>query len=140
LEKKVEEAQMRALTQSSASLAEDVRDVSGIKVVTQRVDPADPKIFRDLADKLRDRLQSAVIGLAGEKDGKALILVAATKDLVARGFKAGELVKEMAAEVGGSGGGKPDMAQAGGTDPSKIPAALSKLYELVRAAGARANP
>ena len=60
--------------------------------------------------------------------GGALILVAVTKDLVDRGFKAGDLVREMAREVGGSGGGKADMAQAGGSDPSKIPAALDKLY------------
>jgi alanyl-tRNA synthetase len=74
-----------------------------------------------------------VVGLGGETaDGKALILVAATKDVVARGFKAGDLVREMAKEVNGSGGGKPDMAQAGGADPSKIPAALDKLYELVK--------
>ena len=62
----------------------------------------------------------------------ALILVAATKDVVEKGFKAGDLIREMAKEVGGSGGGKPDMAQAGGSDPSKIPAAFERLYGLIR--------
>ena len=90
-----------------------------------------PKIFRGLADQLRDQLQSGVVAIGGEKDGKALILVAATKDMVARGIKRGDLIREMAKEVGGKGGGKPDMAQAGGADPSRIAAALDKLYELV---------
>ena len=69
-----------------------------------RVDPADPKVFRGLADQLRDKLKSGVVAIGGEKDGKALVLVAATKDLVARGLKAGDLVREMATEMGGSGG------------------------------------
>ena len=76
---------------------------------------------------------AGVVALGGEtEDGKALILVAATKDLVAKGFKAGDAIREMAKEVGGSGGGKPDMAQAGGTDPAKIPAAFDRLFQLVK--------
>jgi alanyl-tRNA synthetase len=73
-----------------------------------------------------------VIAIGGEKDGKALILVAATKDVVARGISAGDLVREMAKEVGGKGGGKADMAQAGGPDATRLPQALEKLYELVK--------
>jgi alanyl-tRNA synthetase len=98
------------------------------------VDPADPKVYRGLADQLRDRLKSGVVAIGGEKDGKALILVAATKDVVGRGLHAGDLIREMAREVGGTGGGKPDMAQAGGADPSRIPAAFDRLYELVKGA------
>ena len=90
-----------------------------MKVLATRVDPADAKVFRGLADQLRDRIRSGVVAIGGEKDGKALILVAATKDVVARGISAGDLVREMAKEVGGKGGGKPDMAQAGGPDPSQ---------------------
>ncbi len=89
-----------------------------MKVLTTRVDPADAKVFRGLADQLRDKLQSGVVAIGGEKDGKALILVATTKDLVEKGIRAGDLIREMAREVGGTGGGKPDMAQAGGADPS----------------------
>ncbi len=103
-----------------------------MKILTTRVDPADAKVFRGLADQLRDKIKSGIVAIGGEKDGKALILVAATKDLVAKGISAGELVREMAKEVGGKGGGKADMAQAGGPDPSKLPAALDKLYELVK--------
>ena len=80
-------------------------------------------------------MKSGVIGLGGETgDGKALIVVAATKDLVEKGFKAGDAVRVMAAELGGKGGGKPDLAQAGGTDASKLPQAFDKLVAMVRGA------
>jgi alanyl-tRNA synthetase len=134
LERKVEEAALRATGASSRNVMEQVREVKGVKVLTTRVDPADAKVFRGLADQLRDKLKSGVVGIGGEKDGKALILVAATQDLVDRGVKAGDLVREMAREVGGSGGGKADMAQAGGSDPARIPAALEKLHALVEVA------
>ena len=130
LEKKLEEAQLKGQGQGGG---EQVREVHGVKVLTQRVDPADAKVLRSLADRYRDQLKSGLVGLGGETaDGKALLLVAATKDLVEKGYKAGDLVKAMAELVGGSGGGKADMAQAGGTDPSKVPQALERLHELVR--------
>ncbi|MBI3184580.1 MAG: alanine--tRNA ligase [Myxococcales bacterium] len=128
LERKLEEASVRGRPER----AESVREVNGLKVLTSRVDPADAKTLRGLADKYRDQLKSGVVGLGGQTaDGKALLLVAATKDVVERGFKAGEMVGLLAKEIGGSGGGKADLAQAGGPDPSRIEAALSKLYELV---------
>jgi alanyl-tRNA synthetase len=132
LEKKVEEVAVKAQSASSKDLLDQAREVNGMKVLATRIDPADDKVYRGLADQLRDRIRSGVIAIGGEKDGKALILVAATKDVVARGISAGDLVREMAKEVGGKGGGKADMAQAGGPDPSKLPAALDKLYELVK--------
>ena len=132
LEKKVEEVAVKAQTASSKDLLDQAREVNGVKVLATRVDPADDKVFRGMADQLRDRIHSGVIAIGGEKDGKALILVAATKDLVAKGISAGDLVREMAKEVGGKGGGKADMAQAGGPDATKIPQALDKLYELVK--------
>jgi alanyl-tRNA synthetase len=134
LERKAEEAQIRANRARSGDALDGVREVAGVKVLTTRVDPADPKVFRGLADQLRDKLKSGVVVIGGEKDGKALILVAATRDLVERGIKAGDLVREMAGCVGGSGGGKPDIAQAGGCDPSGIDAALEKVHQLVESA------
>ncbi|WP_426745311.1 alanine--tRNA ligase [Myxococcus faecalis] len=136
LERKVEEVSVKAQTAGSKDLLEQARDVNGMKVLATRVDPADDKVFRGMADQLRDRIQSGVVAIGGEKDGRAIILVAVTKDVVAKGISAGELVREMAKEVGGKGGGKPDMAQAGGPDSAKLPAALDKLYELVKGAGA----
>jgi alanyl-tRNA synthetase len=132
LEKKVEEVAVKAQTASSKDLLDQAREVNGMKVLATRVDPADDKVFRGMADQLRDRIRSGVIAIGGEKDGKALILVAATKDVVAKGISAGDLVREMAKEVGGKGGGKADMAQAGGPDATKLPQALDKLYELVK--------
>ncbi|MFY1830036.1 alanine--tRNA ligase [Myxococcus fulvus] len=136
LERKVEEVSVKAQTAGSKDLLEQARDVNGMKVLATRVDPADDKVFRGMADNLRDRIQSGVVAIGGEKDGRAIILVAVTKDVVAKGISAGELVREMAKEVGGKGGGKADMAQAGGPDSAKLPAALEKLYELVKGAGA----
>ncbi len=131
LEKKLEEIQLKG--SSAKTNGESVREVNGIKVLTQHMDSADAGLMRKLADRYRDQLKSGVVGLGGTTaDGKALVLVAATKDLVEKGLKAGDLVKQLAADIGGSGGGKPDMAQAGGPDPSKIPQALARLYELVK--------
>ncbi len=133
LEKKIEEVQLKAA--SASTDAESVQDVNGIKVLTHRVDGADANLLKQLADKYRDKLQSGVVGLGGATaDGKAIILVAATKDLVEKGFKSGDAVKVMAAELGGKGGGRADMAQAGGTDPSKLPQAFEKLIAHVKGA------
>jgi alanyl-tRNA synthetase len=118
----------------SGDLMDKVREVGGIKVLVSRIESGDAKVLRDLADKLRDKIQSGVVALGGEKDGKVLLLVAATPDLVKKGFHAGNLVKELAKDIGGSGGGKPDMAQAGGTDGSKLDAALERVQTLVRLA------
>ena len=134
LEKKLEELQLKA-SSGGAKSGENVQEVNGVKVLTQRIDPADANVFKQLADRYRDQLKSGVIGLGGEtSDGKALIVVAATKDLVEKGFKAGDAVRVMAAELGGKGGGKPDLAQAGGTDASKLPQAFDKLVAMVRGA------
>jgi alanyl-tRNA synthetase len=90
--------------------------------------------MRALADQLRDKLKSGVIALgAASGDGKVSLLVVVTKDLIGR-LRAGELIKTMAAAVGGSGGGRPEMAQAGGKDPAKLDAALETAFGLVERA------
>jgi alanyl-tRNA synthetase len=132
LERKVEEAAVRASSADDAAVMEQAREVNGIRVLTTHVEPADAKVFRSLADRLRDRIRSGVVAIGGGKDGKALLLVAATPDVVDRGVSAVQLVRELAKEIGGSGGGKPDLAQAGGGDPAKIPGALERIYELVK--------
>jgi len=132
LERKLEQVAARTSSWSSKDPLEHAKEINGIRVVTARVDSADPKVYRGLADQIRDRLRSGIVAIGGGSDGKALLLVAATPDLVARGINAAALVREMAKEIGGSGGGRADMAQAGGSDPSRIPTALEKLYELVK--------
>ncbi len=113
--------------------ATEVRDeVDGIQVVARRAPEMSPAELRNLADTLRQKLGSGVVVLGMESDGKATLLVAVTEDVVDR-VKAGDLVRELAVEVGGRGGGKPTLAQAGGPDASKLDVALGKAPEQVRA-------
>lgn len=114
-----------------ASVASTARTVAGVAVHMQRTDGLDVNGMRALADQLRDKLKSGVIALgAAGGDGKVSLLVVVTKDLIGR-LKAGDLIKAMAVEVGGTGGGRPEMAQAGGKDPAKLDAALEKVFGLV---------
>ena len=92
-----------------------------------RGDPA----LRDTLDQIKDKLGSAVVVLATESEGKVSLAAGVTKDLTDR-LKAGDLIREVAARVGGKGGGRPDMAQAGGNDPAGIPAALALVADWVR--------
>ncbi len=133
LERKLEEAQLKA-SSGAAKASETVEEINGIKVLTQRIDPADANVFKQLWDNHKNKT-GMVVGFAGEtSDGKALLLVGVTADVIAKGIKAGDAVRVMAAEVGGKGGGKAELAQAGGTDPSKIPQAFEKLLALVKGA------
>jgi alanyl-tRNA synthetase len=121
-------------TGSMGTSVEDERTISGIKVLKRRADRLDMNGMRTLADQLRDKLKSGVIALgAAAEDGKVSLLVVVTKDLVGK-LKAGDLIKPMAAEVGGTGGGRPEMAQAGGKDASRLDAALEKVFSLVESA------
>jgi alanyl-tRNA synthetase len=109
---------------------EAVREVGGVRVLASRVELRDPRALREIGDKLRDRLESGVLALGGVADGKVSLLVMVTKDLVGR-LHAGELVAAAAAEVGGRGGGRPDMAQAGGSQPERLDAALDRVVAMV---------
>jgi alanyl-tRNA synthetase len=130
LERELEKLQRTAAAVQSSELAQGAREIHGIKVLAARHDSGDPEAMRELADKLRDQLKSGIVVLAGEKDGKANLLVAVTSDLTKK-YHAGDLVKELSKTLGGRGGGKPEMAQAGGGDPAQIDAALARAYELV---------
>ncbi len=130
LEQSLAAEKKRAATASSADLLEGLREINGVKVLATRAEAPEPQAMRDLADKLRDKIGSGIVALGAEKEGKAILLVAVTKDLTSR-YRAGDLVRELAREIGGSGGGKPDLAQAGGSNPAGLPRALQRLYELV---------
>ncbi|MGI6108792.1 MAG: alanine--tRNA ligase [Eubacteriaceae bacterium] len=104
----------------------------GARAVIAKIDGADAEELRDIADKLRDALGSGAVLLAAPGEGKVIILAAATKDLVKKGFHAGNLVREAAKITGGGGGGRPDMAQAGGRKPEKLPEMFEKAPELIR--------
>ena len=132
LEKQLSEAQGQVAAARSGDLAAQAREVNGVKVLAVRAE-GDGKALRELADKLREKLGRGVVALASAHEGKAVLLVAVTKDLTGI-LKAGDLVKDAARLIGGSGGGKPDIAQAGGADPGGIEKALARVVELVGAA------
>jgi alanyl-tRNA synthetase len=100
--------------------------VKGVKVLAATLDDADVNALRATVDKLRDRLGSAAVVLATTRGGKVTLIAGVTADLTAK-LKAGELVNFVARQVGGRGGGQPDMAQAGGTEPDKLPTALASV-------------
>jgi alanyl-tRNA synthetase len=105
-------------------------DVKGAKVVAHALEGADATALRETLDKLRDKLKSAVVVLASTAGGKVSLVAGVTPDLTGK-VKAGELVNMVAQQVGGKGGGRPDMAQAGGTEPDKLPAALASVQAWV---------
>ena len=120
LEKEVASLQAKIAASASSDIAENAREVNGVKVVAVSVDGADANALREMADKLRDKLHSAVVVLATKDGAKLQLCAGVTPDLVKKGLKAGELVKFVAAQVGGKGGGKPDFAMAGGSYCSSI--------------------
>ena len=127
-ERELEELKLKMA--SGSSVEATAKTIAGIQVHVQRTDGLDVNGMRALADQLRDKLKSGVVALGAANEGKVSLLVVVTKDLIAR-LKAGDLIKEMAVEVGGTGGGRPEMAQAGGKDPAKLDAALEKVFGLV---------
>src|SRR5215831_3405303 len=128
-ERELEELKLKMASGSAA--ASTAKTIAGVQVHVQRTDGLDVNGMRALGDQLRDKLRSGVVALgAATDDGKVALLVVVTKDLIGQ-LKAGDLIKPMAAEVGGTGGGRPEMAQAGGKDPSRLDAALEKVFGLV---------
>lgn len=105
--------------------------MAGVKVLAAKLDGVDPKGLRETLDQLKGRLGSAVVVLATESDGKVSLVAGITDDLTDR-MRAGELIKAVAAKVGGRGGGRADMAQAGGDDPAGLPGALELVGGWVR--------
>jgi len=118
-------------TSARGASSDDSHDVQGVKLIARRVDGLEKNALRGLSDSLRDKLGSGVIVLASEQDGKVSLVVTVTKDLTAR-VQAGRLVKELAPIVGGGGGGRPDFAEAGGRDASKIDEMLKRAPEVLK--------
>ncbi len=132
LEKEVAELTAKVSLASLDGLLENSREIDGIKVAAAQITLDSPKTLREIGDKMRDKIGSGVIVLGGELKGKVALLAIVSKDLTKR-CQAGKIVKEVAALVGGGGGGRPDMAQAGGVMVDKLPEALAKVYEIVEA-------
>ena len=130
LQREIETLQGRLNASASADLLAGVEEVAGVKLLATKVVKGDPKGLRELADTLKERLGSGIIILGCENAGKANLLVAVTKDLTAR-FHAGKIIGILAPIIGGSGGGKPDLAQAGGSMVEKLDDALKKVRDLI---------
>ncbi len=131
LEKDLAAAKSRLASAQSNELLSQAVDVQGVKVLTATLSGADAKTLRETIDKLRDKMQSAVIVLGAVDGDKVNLAAGVTADHMARGFKAGELVNFVAQQCGGKGGGKADLAMAGGTLPSALPAALASVTAWV---------
>ncbi|HEX4782552.1 MAG TPA: alanine--tRNA ligase [Usitatibacter sp.] len=127
LEKELARVKVKMATSQGTDLAGSAVDVKGVKVLAAHLEGADVKTLRDTLDKLKDKLKSSAIVLASaDADNKVSLIAGVTQDLIAR-VKAGELVNFVASQVGGKGGGRPDMAQAGGTNAAALPAALESV-------------
>ena len=130
MEKELDRLKAKNASSSGDDLAARAIEVAGVRVLSAQVGEADPKSLRDLVDQLKQKLGSAVIVLGAVKDGKVSLVAGVTQDQVQR-VRAGDLIATVASKVGGKGGGRPDMAQAGGNDPAQLPAALSDAVDWV---------
>jgi len=130
LEKELARLKSKLAASQGDDLLDQAVDVKGIKVLAVSLDGADSQALRETLDKLKDKLKSAAIVLSAVTDGKVSLVAGVTSDLTAK-VKAGELVNFVAQQVGGKGGGRADMAQAGGTNPQALPQALAGVKEWV---------
>ncbi|MDJ0748593.1 MAG: alanine--tRNA ligase [Woeseiaceae bacterium] len=130
LEKELAAAKQALVTGQATDHSAAVEEVAGIKVLATRMDGADAKTLRDAVDRFKDKLQSGVVVLGAVDDGKVRLAAGVTKNNTDR-IRAGDLIKPVAEQVGGKGGGRPDFAQAGGSDPSKLDAALKSVSSWV---------
>ncbi|WP_413506343.1 alanine--tRNA ligase [Photobacterium phosphoreum] len=126
LEKEIQQLKDKLAAQEGAGLINQVQEINGVKVLIAQLDGADNKALRGMVDELKNQLGSAVVILGNVSDDKVGLIAGVTKDLIGK-VKAGELVNLVALQVGGKGGGRPDMAQAGGTDAAALPAALATV-------------
>ena len=129
-DKELAQLKTRLATQSGRDLTDDAVQLDGIKVLATRVDGLDSKALRDTMDKLKDKLGACAIVLATVEDDKVRLVAGVSKDQISR-IKAGDLVNMVATQVGGKGGGRPDMAQAGGTQPENLDGALASVVDWV---------
>jgi alanyl-tRNA synthetase len=130
LKRQVDQMRMKSASSSVASVTDKIKDVKGVKVLAHRVDNLERAQMRTLIDQLRDKVGSGVVVLGSANDGKVALIAGVTKDLTSR-VQAGKVVGQIAQKVGGKGGGRPDMAEAGGDKPEALDSALSEVYAVV---------
>jgi alanyl-tRNA synthetase len=130
LTRELDQARMKQASSSTANIGEKIKDVHGVKVLAHRVDNLERPQMRTLVDQLRDKIGSGVVVLGSATNGNVALIVGVTKDLTSR-IQAGKVIGPVAQKVGGKGGGRPDLAEAGGKDPSSLDAALGEAYGVV---------
>ena len=130
LARELDQARMKSASSSMASLGDKIKDIHGVKVLAHRVDNLERPQLRTLVDQLRDKIGSGVVVLGSANNGNVSLIVGVTKDLTAK-LQAGKIVGLLAAKVGGKGGGRPDLAEAGGTDVAALDAALQSAAAVV---------
>src|SRR5438309_461077 len=130
LVRELDQVRMKSASSSVAATTESIREVKGVKVLAQRVDNLERPQMRTLVDQLRNKIGSGVVVLGSAIDGRVALIAGVTKDLTNR-IQAGKVIGQVAQKVGGKGGGRPDMAEAGGDKPEALDAALGEVYEIV---------
>jgi alanyl-tRNA synthetase len=132
LARELDQARMKSASSSTSNVAQSVKEVKGVKVLAHRVDNLERAQLRTLVDQLRDKIGSGVVVLGSASNGNVALIVGVTKDLTGR-VQAGKVIGPVAQKVGGKGGGRPDLAEAGGKDASALDAALDGAYGVVEA-------
>lgn len=130
LTRELDQARMKSASSSTANIGDKIKDVKGIKVLAHRVDNLERGQMRTLVDQLRDKIGSGVVVLGSASNGNVALIVGVTKDLTAR-VQAGKVIGPVAQKIGGKGGGRPDLAEAGGKDAAALDAALDGAYGVV---------
>ncbi len=130
LVRELDQARMKSASSTVASVGDRIKDVRGVKVLAHRVDNLERSQMRTLVDQLRDKLGSGVVVLGSATNGSVTLIVGVTKDLTSR-IQAGKVIAPVALKVGGKGGGRPDLAEAGGKDPEALDSALAEVYTVV---------
>lgn len=130
LEKELEKTKAKIASGAVDRMDDEIKSLNGVSVLVKKVSAETPAALRDLADRFRDKIKSGIIALGSTAGDKALLIVVVTKDLTGK-YHAGNIVKQISPIVGGGGGGRPDMAQAGGNMPEKLDEALSKVYDML---------
>ena len=128
--RELDQVRMKSASSSTANVGEKIKEVKGVKVLAHRVDNLERGQLRTLVDQLRDKIGSGVVILGSASNGNVALIVGVTKDLTSR-VQAGKVIGPVAQKVGGKGGGRPDLAEAGGKDASALDSALDGAYSVV---------
>ena len=130
-EKEIAELKSKLTSGAEGDILNSAKKINDLTVVSYALKDVDGNALRDLGDKIRNKIDTGVVVLLSENEGKVNLVAMATKDSLAKGIHCGKIIKEVAAIVGGGGGGRPDMAQAGGKNPEKINEAVESVYEII---------